>query len=114
LQANSSTEPGQQPPQRRVFFERRELDLILSLYGRGVAAGDWRDYAMDGLPDRALFSIYRRASESPLYLIEKRPELSRRQGQWTLFSAHGLVLKRGHDLAQVLRFFDRKRFALVD
>jgi Protein of unknown function (DUF2794) len=82
--------------------------------GRGVAAGDWRDYAMDGLADRALFSIYRRASEAPLYLVEKRPDLARKQGEWTLYSAHGLVLKRGHDLPQLLRFFDRKRFALVD
>lgn len=114
MEPNSSTDPSQKQPQRRIFFERRELDLILSVYGRGVAAGDWRDYAMDGLTDRALFSIYRRASEAPLYLVEKRPDLARKQGEWTLYSAHGLVLKRGHDLAQLLRFFDRKRFALVD
>jgi hypothetical protein len=104
----------QPPPVRRIFFERRELDLILSVYGRGVAQGDWRDYAIDGLPDRALFAIFRRASEAPLYLIEKRPELARRQGEWTIFSAHGLILKRGHDLPALLRFFDRKRFALVE
>lgn len=107
------TDPQQPPPARRLFFERRELDLILSIYGRGVAAGDWRDYAMDGLSDRAIFSIFRRTSEAPLYQIEKRPDLARKQGQWSLLSGHGLVLKRGHDLETVLRFFDRKRFALV-
>lgn len=69
---------------------------------------------MDGLSDRALFSIFRRASETPLYQIEKKPDLARRQGEWSILSAHGLVLKRGQDLAQLLRFFDRKRFALVD
>lgn len=96
-----------------MFFERRELDLILSVYGRGVAGGEWRDYAMDGLADRAVFSIFRRASEAPLYQIEKRPDLARRQGAWAIVSGHGLVLKRGHDLSQLLRFFDRSRFALV-
>ncbi|MDX2235798.1 MAG: DUF2794 domain-containing protein [Hyphomonadaceae bacterium] len=109
----SSTDLAHSLPQPKVFFARRELLLILSAYGRGVAAGEWRDYAMDGLADRALFSIYRRASESPLYMIEKKPELARKQGEWSLLSGHGLVLKRGHDLAAVLRFFDRKRFALV-
>jgi hypothetical protein len=102
-----------QPPVRRIFFDRRELHLILSAYGRGVAAGEWRDYAMDGLSDRALFSIFRRASESPLYQIEKKPELARRQGEWSILNAHGLVLKRGHDLPQLLKFFDRQRFAVV-
>lgn len=102
-----------QPMPRRVFFERRELMTILSAYGRGVAQGDWRDYAMDALSDRALFSIYKRASEAPLYQIEKRPDLARRQGAWAILSAQGMILKRGHDLETLLRFFDRKRFALV-
>jgi len=114
LAGNPSTDSSLGLPSRRVFFERRELQLILSAYGRGVSAGDWRDYAMDGLSDRALFSIFRRASETPLYQIEKKPYLARRQGEWSILSSHGLVLKRGQDLAQLLRFFDRKRFALVD
>ncbi len=98
---------------RRIFFERRELTTILSTYGRGVAQGDWKDYAMDALSDRALFSIYKRASEAPLYQIEKRPDLARKQGAWAILSAQGIILKRGHDLEALLRFFDRKRFALV-
>jgi hypothetical protein len=103
----------QRPAQRSVFFDRRELNLILWTYGRGVAEGEWRDYAMDALSDRALFSIYRRASESPLYQIEKRPDLAKKQGAFSIVGAGGTVLRRGHDLGQVLRFFDRKRFAVV-
>ncbi len=102
-----------QPPRRTIFFDRRELGAILSAYGRGVAQGEWKDYAMDALSDRALFSIYRRASETPLYQIEKRPEFANRQGAWAILSAQGMVLKRGRDLAALLRYFDRKRFALV-
>jgi Protein of unknown function (DUF2794) len=108
-----SGDSAAQPPSRRIFFDRRELNSILSAYGRGVAQGDWKDYAMDALSDRALFSIYKRASEAPLYQIEKRPELARKQGAWALLSAQGMILKRGHDLESLLRFFDRKRFALV-
>lgn len=92
----------------RVFFDRRELDRILSLYGRYVAAGEWRDYAMDALPDRALFSIYRRTSEAPLYQIEKRPDNARRQGAFSVRAAGGQILRRGHDLAQVLRVLEPK------
>lgn len=114
LAGPSSTDLWQPAPRRQIFFARSELNLILAAYGRGVAAGDWRDYAMDALPDRALFSIYRRTSEQPLYIIEKRPELARRQGEWSLLSGHGPVLKRGHDLPVLLRFFDRKRFAVVE
>ncbi len=98
---------------RRIFFARSELSLILSAYGRGVAQGDWRDYAMDALSDRALFSIYRRTAETPLYQIEKKPDLARKQGEWSILSGHGLILKRGRELEPMLRFFDRKRFALV-
>lgn len=97
----------------KIFFERRELNRILSLYGRMVAAGEWRDYAFDALPDRALFSIFRRASEAPLYQIEKRPELAHKQGAFCVRSANGLVLKRGHDLEQVLRVLEPKRMRLV-
>ncbi len=103
------------PPQKgRVFFERGELVRILSLYGRMVALGEWRDYALDGLSDAAVFSIYRRASEVPLYRIEKRPALARRQGQWAVINQSGHVLKRGHELEQVLKVLDRIRLKAVD
>jgi hypothetical protein len=96
--------PGAVP----TYFDRRELDRILATYGRMVSAGEWRDYALDFLPDAAVFSIFRRASEMPLYRIEKRPRLKHRQGQYSVIAHGGLVLKRGHDLPQVLRIFDRK------
>ena len=91
-----------------VRFERCELDRILRVYGRMVAAGEWRDYAIDFLSDRAVFSAFRRSSERPLYTIEKHPALKARQGQYAVLAASGHVLKRGRDLAQVLRLFDRK------
>src|SRR5579872_789703 len=102
-------DPSYSAPSRpvRTFFERRELDRILSLYGRMVIAGEWRDYAIDGLAEAAVFSIFRRASEAPLYRIEKRPALARRQGAWAVIGQGGLVLKRGRDLDQVLTL-DRK------
>ncbi|HVY86649.1 MAG TPA: DUF2794 domain-containing protein [Caulobacterales bacterium] len=100
--------------QKRIFFDRRELDHILSIYGRMVAQGEWRDYAMDALPDRAVFSIYRRTSEAPLYQIEKRPESARQQGAYSVHAAGGHVLRRGHDLKQVLRVLEPKRMRLVD
>ena len=103
-----------QPSSGIVFFERPELNQLFSLYGRMVAAGHWRDYAIDGLKDAAVFSVFRRASEMPLYRIEKRPALARRQGAWLVTAHGGLVLRRGHELAQVLRVFDRDRFAVVD
>ena len=103
------------PPFRgRVFFDRRELNRILNLYGRMVALGEWRDYAIDGLADIAIFSVFRRASEAPLYRIEKRPALARRQGQWAVINQTGQILKRGHELEQVLKVFDRKRLRVVD
>ncbi|KKB84133.1 hypothetical protein VW29_11920 [Devosia limi DSM 17137] len=89
-----------------VAFERRELNLILNVYGRKVASGDWRDYAMDFLRERAVFSIYARMSERPLFIIEKIPRLRNRQGQYTVTNQEGRILKRGHDLAQVLRVLD--------
>ncbi len=101
------------PVQTDVFFNRRELDAILRVYGHMVALGEWRDYAMGGSRDAAMFNVYRRSSEMPLYRIEKRPKLARRQGAYSVVSATGLVLKRGHDLATVLRVFDRKRFKVV-
>jgi hypothetical protein len=90
-----------------VSFERRELDLILRLYGRMVAANEWRDYAIDHLADRAVFSVYRRASEHPLYSIVKDPALARKQGAFAVIAASGRILKRGHELARVLGVFDR-------
>ena len=97
-----------------VFFERRELDQLLRLYGRQVAAGEWRDYAIAGLKEAAVFCVFRRASENPLYRIEKRPALARRQGAWAVIGQGGMILKRGHDLAQVLKVFDKGRFAVVE
>ena len=91
-----------------VSFERRELDHILRIYGLMVSAGEWRDYAIDFLDDRAVFSIFRRTAEVPLYRVEKRPESRVRQGQYAIIGATGEMLKRGHDLKQVLRYFDRK------
>ena len=91
---------------RNVTFNRRELDRILDLYGRKVAAGEWRDYAIDFLKDKAVFSIFRRASEMPLYRIEKDPRLARRQGAYSVVSVTGLILTRGHELERVLRVLD--------
>src|SRR3954447_3760207 len=91
----------------KVTFSRRELDRILSLYGRKVAAGEWRDYAIDFLKDRAVFSVFRRASEVPVYRIEKSPKLARRQGAYSVISATGLIVRRGHELDGVLRAIDR-------
>lgn len=91
-----------------VSFDRQELTRILTLYGRMVSAGEWRDYALDFLDDVAVFSIFRRSSETPLYRIEKQPRLRSRQGQYSLVAAGGVILKRGHELAQVLRVFDKK------
>jgi hypothetical protein len=94
-------------PANQVTFERRELDRILRLYGRMVAAGEWRDYAIDFLKDRAVFSVFRRASEVPIYRIEKNPRLARRQGAYSIVSATGLIVRRGHELDRVLRAIDK-------
>jgi hypothetical protein len=92
----------------KVRFDRTELNRILNLYGRMVVAGEWRDYAIDFLDDAAVFSVYRRTSEMPLYRIEKRPKLRDRQGQYAVVAAGGQILKRGHELATVLRILERK------
>jgi hypothetical protein len=96
-----------------VRFERRELDQLLHVYGRMVAAGQWRDYAIDFLSDRAVFSVFRHSSERPIYTIEKNPTLQARQGQYAVLAASGHVLKRGRDLRQTLRLFDRKLIRAV-
>ena len=90
-------------PGSKVTFDRRELMRILELYGRKVAAGEWRDYAIAFLKDRAVFSVFRRSSEMPLYRIEKDMTLARRQGAYAVVAASGRVLKRGHSLDRVLR-----------
>jgi len=90
-----------------VTFDRRELDRIFNLYGRKVAAGEWRDYAIDFLRDRAVFSVFRRASEVPINRIEKSPKLARRQGANSVISATGLIVRRGHELDRVLRSIDK-------
>lgn len=94
-------------PQMPVMFDRRELNKILQIYARMVAAGEWRDYAIDSNSESAAFSIYRRHSEYPLYRVEKNPKLARKQGAFSVISASGTVLKRGHELEQVLGVFNK-------
>jgi hypothetical protein len=101
------------PRRSTLFFERKELDRLLSLYGRMVAAGEWRDYAIDGLTEAAVFSVFRRASEAPLYRIEKRPALAQRQGAWAVIGQGGMILKRARELDVLLRYFDSRRFSVV-
>jgi Protein of unknown function (DUF2794) len=96
------------PAASRVTFNRFELNRILDLYGRMVASGEWRDYAIDFLKDRAVFSVFRRASEVPIYRIEKDPRLARKQGAYSVISAGGHILRRGHELDRVLLVIDRK------
>jgi hypothetical protein len=102
--ARTGTASTQAPSQ--VTFSRRELNRIFDLYGRKVAAGEWRDYAIDFLKDRAVFSVFRRSSEVPLYRIEKDPKLARKQGAFSVISATGLIVRRGHELDRVLRSID--------
>jgi hypothetical protein len=96
-----------------ICFSRHELGEIFSIYGAKVAAGEWRDYSIDILKDRAVFSVFRRSSEQPLYRIEKNPRLNRRQGAYSVVAMTGHILKRGHDLGKVLRVLD-KRLRLVE
>lgn len=95
-------------PPLQIAFDRKELNLILNLYGKHVAQGEWRDYAMDFGAEMATFSIFRRAREQPLYRIVKNPALARKQGIYAVIAQGGLILKRGHDLAQVLRVLVKK------
>lgn len=104
--------PGKAPGQ--ISFERAELQRILDLYGRMVAAGEWRDYAMDFTKDVAIFAAFRHAAERPQTQIEKRPALRNRQGMWTLFGEHGQVLKRGHELAGILAPVERRMLKTVE
>jgi hypothetical protein len=101
------------PAPVQVAFDRKELAVILSLYGRMVAAGEWRDYGISFLREMAVFSVFRRAAENPLYRIEKRPKLRERQGQYMVVGMNGQVLKRGPDLKAVLRVLERKLIRTV-
>jgi len=98
----------------QVAFHRTELAPILALYGRMVAAGEWRDYGISCLRDVAVFSVFQRTAENPLYRIEKRPKLRLKQGQFAVLGANGQVLKRGHELRNVLRVLERKLIRAVD
>lgn len=106
IQPPSPMATGPAPVQ--VSFDRRELSVILSLYGRMVAAGEWRDYGISCLRDVAVFSIFRRTAEHPIYRVEKAPRLRNRQGQYSVVCMDGRILKRGHDLKTVLRVLERK------
>lgn len=98
----------------QVSFDRRELGVILGLYGRMVAAGEWRDYGISSLREVAVFSVFRRTAENPLYRIEKRPKLRNRQGLYAVIGMDGQILKRGHELKTVLRVLERKLIRAVD
>ena len=101
-------------PDEQVAFHRTELGVILGLYGRMVAAGEWRDYGISCLKEIAVFSVFRRTAEFPIYRIEKRPKLRNRQGQYAIVGAEGQVLKRGNDLRQVLAVLERKLIRIVE
>ena len=100
--------PQNNRPSEEVMFDRKELGLILRVYGQMVAAGEWRDYAISSLRDLAVFSVFRRTAEHPLYRIEKRPKLRMRQGLYAVVGMDGRVLRRGPDLAQVLKVLERQ------
>jgi hypothetical protein len=106
-QADSQTGRGESSASPQVSFDRRELNQLFNLYGAKVASGEWRDYALDFTPAKAVFSVFRRTSEAPLYRIEKSPELARKQGAYAVIAAGGLVMRRGHDLGRVLRVLDK-------
>ncbi len=106
--------PGFRPSApKQVSFNRRELSAIFRVYGRKVAEGEWRDYAIDHLEDRAVFSIFRRTSEMPMFRVEKIPGQARKQGSYRIVAATGLIMRRGHELAGVLGILDGPRLSLV-
>lgn len=108
---NSST--SHRKPPEKTAFQRPELNIILSLYGRMVAAGEWRDYGMSASREVAVFSVFRRTAEHPLYRIEKRSKLRAKQGQYAVIGMDGHILKRGHDLKTVLKVLERKLIRAV-
>ncbi|MGB3409302.1 MAG: DUF2794 domain-containing protein [Jannaschia sp.] len=103
-----------QPAPEQVHFHRTELSVILSLYGRFVAAGEWRDYGISGLREVAVFSIFRRTAEQPMYRIEKRPKMAAKQGMYSVIGMDGRILRRGSDLKTVLRVLERKLIRAVE
>ncbi|MCB1485200.1 MAG: DUF2794 domain-containing protein [Hyphomicrobiaceae bacterium] len=107
-EVSSTTAAGTQASSLATAFNRQELSAIMDVYGRMVARGEWRDYALDLLRDKAVFSIFRRACEVPIYRIEKNPKLARKQGAFSVIAAGGLIMKRGHDLKRVLSVLDEK------
>ena len=111
---SASASKHKKPVAGPITFNRTELETILKLYGRRVAEGEWRDYAVDFLKDSAVFSVFRRSSEMPLYRIEKRPKLAKRQGAYSVITPTGLILKRGQDLTQVLKVLEKKQLVAVD
>ena len=113
VQLHSSSTSSNAANQQRsaplqVTFDRRELDQILRVYGFKVADGEWKDYAIDMLKDRAIFSVFRRANDIPLHCIEKNPKLAKKQGAYSVSGANGRILKRGHDLASVLKVLEKR------
>jgi len=112
--ANVTWTPPRPPEKPYVAFDRHELSEILKVYGPMVAAGEWRDYAIDHLADRAVFSIFRRASEVPIYRVEKNPKLARKQGAYSVIAQTGMILKRGGELDRVLRVIDKPRLHLAE
>ena len=111
--ASPAQGPIFQSSSNEVMFDRGELRRLFDLYGRKVAAGEWRDYAIDLLKDRAVFSVFRRACEVPLYRIEKSPRHARRQGMYSVISSTGLIMRRGHELDRVLRAIDKSLSLVV-
>lgn len=105
---------GREAANQIVSFDRRELSTILSKYGQLVAAGEWRDYALNMSLDAAVFAVFRRTGETPAYRIEKRPKNANRQGQYAIIGSDGRIVKRGHDLRLALRIFDRKLMRLTE
>ncbi len=103
----------ERPAAEQVFFDRHELNQILRIYGRMVAAGEWRDYAVAGGSEAAVFAIYRRTADAPVYRIEKRPSLARRQGAFAVLGEGGVVLRRGHSLEIALKAFESRKFRVV-
>ncbi len=106
--------PSKHQPEMQVSFHRTELQQIMGLYGRMVAAGEWRDYGISSLKDVAVFSVFRRTAEYPLYRIEKRPKLRNKQGLYSVVGMDGQILKRGHALKNVLLVLERKLIRAVD
>ncbi|MGH1330388.1 MAG: DUF2794 domain-containing protein [Paracoccaceae bacterium] len=102
------------PAPEQITFDRHELGAIMGLYGRMVAAGEWRDYGMSFLSEVAIFSVFRRTAEHPLYRIEKRPKMRLRQGMYCVIGMDNQILKRGQDLKTVLRVLERKLIRAVE